>query len=402
MAFKARHWHLMTLAALIVGTGFTWDAAQKQLWANMALGILVMVGCLVMALQHKSPVLQDPPAFRPDKLPGGDPLAALLDQVAIPLFKFSPEMGMQAVNLAARSLFRTDDLVVNVPDNLYQVVMNAELGSRHSVVLFGRTYAIAISEITTAHEKLRLVSLTDIQPEIRIAEATALRDLLRVLSHEIMNSLTPVASLADVARSYLIDENTPASKAALKALDVLAKRADSLSRFIEAYRALARLPDPALRSVDVGTLIQDIVQVFRQSPLASNISIRIDIQKHCPRFDLDETLMAQALLNILSNAAEATIGMPVAGQIQVSMECDSDEARILISDNGGGIPEPLAGQIFHAFVTTKANGTGTGLNLARQIALAHGGDLIFMGARAPAWSTVFCFIVRTSPRTLRI
>ncbi|MBW8880310.1 MAG: sensor histidine kinase, partial [Asticcacaulis sp.] len=205
---------------------------------------------------------------------------------------------------------------------------------------------------------------------------------------------TPVASLADVARSYLESEDSLASRSAVEALDVLSLRAKGLTRFVEAYRAMARLPEPALRPVDIGSLLRDIVRVFEQSTVARDVSLTIDLAPDVPALDLDETLMTQALLNVLTNAAEATGGNGGERRIKVSLACVREEVHVLIADNGCGVPENLSGQIFHAFVTTKANGTGTGLNLARQIALAHGGDLILVGHDA-TWSAIFCFVLRS-------
>jgi signal transduction histidine kinase len=325
----------------------------------------------------------------------------LIDQVPLPLLRFNPAEGLLAVNRAARNLFQTDELIVDPPVSLLDAINRTGPEAGSSLVVFGRTYAVGISEYITAKDTIRLVSLTDIQSEIRVAEATALRDLLRVLSHEIMNSLTPVANLAGIAHDYLQDETSPASQAARDALALLSERAVGLERFVDAYRSMAKLPEPVIHPVALGPLLRDVVLVFEHSLSARTVSIELDLPPDCPPVDADETLLTQALLNVLTNAAEATAATPGPRRIRVSVVHDVKDVRIFISDNGCGVPDSLVEQIFHAFVTTKPNGTGTGLNLARQIALAHGGDLIFLGAQ-DSWSAVFAFILRVSPTLLDV
>lgn len=401
MAFKANLPVLVTLAGLMAASALVTDALHNRLWANLAFGCLILASCLAFLLRLQPKVLQDPVVVEQRNTSRTESLSVLVDQVPMPLLRFSPGQGMLAINRAARSLFRTDGLIADPPQTLLDAVVRSDPGAPGSLSVFGRTYAVGISEIRSEEEAIRLVSLTDIQSEVRMAEATALKDLLRVLSHEIMNSLTPVASLASTARAYLEGETSPASRSALQALDVLSQRASGLAHFVEAYRSMARLPDPVFRPVEIGPLLRDIVRVFELSVAAKGVSIALDVPANIPSLDLDETLLTQALLNVLTNAAEATTALPGPGRIRLSVTHDRDEVRISISDNGCGVADSLAEQIFHAFVTTKASGTGTGLNLARQIALAHGGDLVFLG-RNDAWSSVFCFILRVSPKLLGV
>ncbi|CAL4869778.1 Sensor protein FixL (plasmid) [Asticcacaulis sp. MM231] len=160
---------------------------------------------------------------------------------------------------------------------------------------------------------------------------------------------------------------------------------------------MARLPEPVRRPVALGALLGNVVLVFQQSEAAKRVSIELDLPPDDPQLDVDETLLIQALLNVLTNAAEAADSLSGGGLIRIALESDIKDIRIVIADQGCGVPETLIDQMFHAFVTTKPNGTGTGLNLARQIALAHGGDLLFLGAQ-DTWSAVFVFTLPTSPK----
>ena len=395
MVSKARLQLFGALAGLIGASALVTDALQHQLWGNLLFGCLIIGGCLAYLRGLQPQIFPDPPLSNEARYDRTDSLTVLVDEAPLPLLRFSPAEGMHAVNRAARSLFCTDDVIIDPPQSLVDAVTRAEAGKPGSLIVFGRTYAVGISEFVTAKYTTRLISLADIQSEVRMAEATALRDLLRVLSHEIMNSLTPVANLAGIARDILKDETSPASHAAREALELLAERASGLARFVEAYRSMARLPEPVIRPVELGPLLRDVVLVFEQSVSARSASVELDLPPGCPIIELDETLFTQALLNVLTNAAEATEGVAGTGRIRISSTNDDNEVRIVVADNGRGVPDGLIEQIFHAFVTTKPNGTGTGLNLARQIALAHGGDLIFLGAK-DSWSAVFAFVLRVT------
>ncbi len=396
MVSRAATIRLALAGGLAAAAMLVFEAAEHHLWANLILGLMVAAGCAVPLLREAPDAVPEPPVSSVPAAEGAA-LAAALDQVPIPLLSYGPDRCVRALNRAARTLFRTDDRPADVPVELTDAIERNDTGAGKVVRLHDRAYAVGVSEVVTAGRAVRLVSLADVQSELRVAEATALRDLLRVLSHEIMNSLTPVASLAGVARKHLDGETSEAAGAAREALDFLIQRAGGLARFVEAYRSLARLPEPEPESVDPGALLHDVIRVFEQSPVARGVAIDLDLPADITRLDLDEALMAQALINVLTNAAEACAAAEGPRRIGVSIVRHHDEVRICIGDTGAGIADGLRDKIFHAFVTTKPTGTGTGLNLARQIALAHGGDLVLLEESAP-WSTVFAFVFRISPK----
>lgn len=400
MAFKIAMGKLVAVSGVIVASAFGLAAARDGLWANLVVGSIVACVCVFYLFHRASETREAPVSSASIAVAQGDPLHVLLDQVPIPLLRFGPQNKLQALNRAARSLFKADDIILNAPPHLLDSITQANPGAPQSIVLFERTYAIGVSEIASAGVITRVISLTNIQSEIRIAEATALRDLLRVLSHEIMNSLTPVASLAGTAMAYLENEVSPGARMATEALDVLSRRATSLTRFIEAYRSMSRLPDPVLRPLHTAPLLRDVAQVFEQSVKGQAIIFEVDLPEQCPQLNLDEMLFMQALLNILTNAAEAVAGIDGPRLVRLSLDHNDGEVRILVSDNGEGISGEIRDQIFHTFVTTKPNGTGTGLNLARQIALAHGGDLVLMRndeSRGATFGFVFGASSRLAP-----
>lgn len=370
MAFNSRLSHLLAAVALAMMAVFAWDAGRQGLWANMVLGVLAGLGLLVfLAVTYSTRRHPDEPAVAGPEDAGN--LHVLLDQMAIPLVRYAAGEGARALNRAARSLFDTDDLIVAGAEVLVPAVTGAVAGSSPVLSLFGRSYAVGVSEILSDDGMVRLATLTDVEMEMNKAEAAALRDTLHILSHEIMNSLTPVASLADIAASYLAQERGENVEAAGEALEMLSRRAGSLTRFIEAYRSVARLPEPVLLPVDAGRLVEEIVAPFRAT---SGVVFEVAVAEGLPRVALDEAQISQAVINVLTNAVEATEGV-ADRRVMVMVASAAQAVVIRVSDTGPGVPEGLRANLFTAFATTKPKGTGTGLNLARQIALAHGGNL---------------------------
>jgi signal transduction histidine kinase len=198
---------------------------------------------------------------------------------------------------------------------------------------------------------------------------------MQVLSHEIMNALTPVASLASSARDFLLED--PAAPAeAVDALATLARRAEGLTRFVEAYRTLARLPEPVLARVSLHDLLEEAAQLFRGR--WATRGVRLDLVQPVPDVfvEIDFDLMVHALANVLSNGAEAALaGAHAAPAVTLAADVSQGAARLVVDDNGPGVRPADQEAIFRPFFTTKTYGSGVGLSFARQVALSHGGGL---------------------------
>lgn len=393
MVFRGVILRLLCVAGVAVTAILAFTSARDQMWANMALcllGLALSAGMLLAAHEIGRREDKVPAEDRSRPEPTPQTLSALLDQVPVPLLRSVEGEGYYALNLAARRLFRVDDFISDPPPALVTAVMRAERGARSSIRLFDSIYALGVSELSFEKRKERFISLTDIQAEMRIAEATALGDTLRVISHEIMNSLTPVASLAETAQHYLEGEAPEDLQSAREALALLERRARGLKRFVEGYRSLARLPKPELRRVDVSGFVADVVRVFEQSAVAKGVTVTLHIDEGAPSLEMDEALMAQAVINVLTNAAEATRDNSGSRRVNIALRRLDNDMGIEIADNGTGIEPAMRDRIFHGFITTKPEGAGIGLSLARQIALAHGGDLRLTEHSEP-WSSAFLF-----------
>lgn len=319
-------------------------------------------------------------------------LTAFLDHAPVPLLAMRARGALSAINLPARRAFGTDDVIIDPPVALVHHILGLEPGVRQSLSLdFSgqpRTYALTVAEVISDGDFVRIAALTDIQAEVQAAEAAALRELMLVLSHEIMNSMTPVTSLAESTAALLkdIDGANPRLTQAREAMDSLTRRARGLLKFVEGYRALARLPEPGLQPTDVCLLLEDMARLFRSRWAAAGVTLHTEIAPQLIR-PLDPGLMSQAVLNILTNAAEAAIAASDEPQVSITARENSGRLMIEVSDNGPGFDVDEA-VIFRPFFTTKSSGTGLGLSISRQIVQAHGGAIFATRAERTVVSIV--------------
>ncbi len=373
---------------IVLGSGVLAVLAWRNgLYANVVL-ILLVAAWIVAASAWRASAGFDPgpvgrsvadPGQRTD---GSGRWRAFVDQTPAPLITLQADGALRAVNRAARAMFQTDDRLIKPPEELLAGLQVSEGGEMSTLLLptstGQRSFALSTADVADEGGTFRLGVLVDIQSEIHVAEAKALRELLSVLSHEIMNSLTPVASLAETAAEYLEGETSSSAQSARDALAVLSRRAAGLARFVEGYRTLARLPPPALRPTNLSDFLLEVTEVFRIGWEARGVQVVFEDLSPSPMLDLDPDLLTQALLNVLTNGAEAAIDANASPQVMLSARADGERAEILIEDNGSGVPAQLRERVFQPFVTSKPHGAGIGLNLARQIALSHGGDLTIL------------------------
>lgn len=358
-------------------------ALHHAFYANLLLSLLtgawIAAATLALALDVPRPRARLASAAAARER-GSSRWRALVDQSPAPMVARPPDGALRAVNRAARAMFQTDDRIIDPPADLRLGMETPGGDDRRTLVLptpsGGRVFALAVTDLDDGDEVTRLGVLTDIQSEIHFAEAKALRELLTVLNHEIMNSLTPVASLAETAADYLAEETSPAAKSAREALAVLSRRAHGLARFVEGYRALARLPPPTPRAIELGGLLGDVAEIFRANWQRRGVTLRFTPPSQAVARDLDPDLITQALLNLLTNAAEAAHGHAATPEVELTLLAEDGRLELVVADNGPGVAAQQRSEVFLPFVTTKPGGAGVGLSLARQIALSHGGDLV--------------------------
>jgi two-component system, NtrC family, nitrogen regulation sensor histidine kinase NtrY len=163
---------------------------------------------------------------------------------------------------------------------------------------------------------------------------------------------------------------------ARQSVAVIARRAEGLHRFVEAYRRLARLPPPAPRRVSLGELLAEAAQLFETRWGPQGVALAFVPSRPDIMIRLDPDLTAQALINLMTNAAEAALAGERPPSVRLSAYPSGEGAAIAVEDSGAGVPDAQAADVFRPFFTTKPQGTGIGLSLARQAIVSQGGQLL--------------------------
>lgn len=228
--------------------------------------------------------------------------------------------------------------------------------------------AVNVSGVTLRGKTLRILTVSDIGGELDQKEIESWIRLIRVLTHEIMNNITPIVSLSDTLVT-LIGKDEESMRSGLETIRSTGK---SLMAFVESYRKFTRIPVPQRQAFYIGPLLRRIVRLG-VPPGGPDISI--DVTPKDLMLYGDENLLGQVLLNLVKNSTEALSGRS-DGEIRLSAQETTGQKIVLtVSDNGPGILPEVAEQIFVPFFTTKENGSGIGLSISKQIVRMHGGHI---------------------------
>lgn len=229
---------------------------------------------------------------------------------------------------------------------------------------------VSVSEIRMEGGVDRLYSIENLSGELTAREASAWRNLIRVLTHEIMNTLTPVTSLAQTATG-LIDD--PSAKDDVRqAVQTIARRSEGLMNFVLRYRELLNVPQPKLAVVSVADTLRAVETLM--SGELDDVQVTVNVAPESLEVSADQALLDQVLVNLVRNSLDA---MQDAAHpcLELSGQLNFGRVHIGVKDNGPGIDADSMEQIFVPFFTTKREGSGIGLSLSRQIMTAHGGEI---------------------------
>lgn len=228
--------------------------------------------------------------------------------------------------------------------------------------------SLVASEIGVQGKTLKIVAVTDINNELAEKELESWIRLIRVLTHEIMNSLAPITSLSDT----LIEISSGKEKDVVRGLQTINATGKSLISFIESYRRFTSIPPPDKRLFEVKPFLERAI-ALQSSPGGVRVSCSVEPEDMLAYADEDQA--GQVVTNILKNALQA-VGDKPDGWVSVGSYIDGSENIIVeVSNNGGAIPAEIAENIFMPFYTTKEDGSGVGLSVSRQIMRLHGGSL---------------------------
>lgn len=362
-------WRAVAPGLALAGCGVTGSEAWREgFWALLTGTVFVTVWLTVSIWRNAMlrPFSLGTPALSVINDEAAENHAAmqrlLLDVVPIPMIAIEGKAA-RALNRAAREVFAADERIVSPPGELLDP---AATHFFHE----GRNWRIHRVDAPSPSRGMAVAALIDIEREERAAEARASAELIEVLGHELLNGLAPIVSLAESAQSAVSE---PPVDAALleEILGPLARRAEGLQRFAQGYRSLARLPEPTVLTVPLDEFSGDLAKSF------ADRWPDIDLEVFVPdglKWPMDRAQMSQAVWALLQNAAEAVVGTDQS-KVGIAVACNREQLDISVSDNGNGIPPRNTALIFRPFHTTKPEGSGIGLSLARQIVRAHGGIL---------------------------
>jgi nitrogen fixation/metabolism regulation signal transduction histidine kinase len=313
---------------------------------------------------------------------------AVLDDAPTALLTVDGEGRVELANKAARRMLvrhngvRTEDFRP-YGEAFAKSLADVSVGQPRLVPLtldaLPQTAMVSAAAVHRLGGTVRVVAVQPIQGELNAVEIAAQSDIVRVLTHEIMNSMTPVTSLAHTAAELIAEADggtDPAISDARAAVETLARRADGVMHFVESYRQISRTPEVRRRLFDAAPWARELEALFRASPSADGVRLTVSVEPETLTIEVDPDLMCQVLINLLKNGAEAA--REHASEPAVSLaffRSKGGRLQIDVADNGPGVPEELQGDVFLPFFTTKAKGTGVGLSLARQVVLAHRGAI---------------------------
>ena len=317
--------------------------------------------------------------------------------VGIGLMVFREDGTVEIFNSAARKLLRVNRIthlrdLNSVSEVLVNVFTRLKTGGRELTRLKIGEEIVQLSiyaiELTLRGENVKLISLQNIQNELEEKEMEAWQNLVRVLTHEIMNSVTPISSLAGVVeeelKPYIIlegEENTapPLSKDQLSdihlSLQTISKRSEGLIHFVKEFRSLTSIPKPRPSQIDVRTMLEELTMLHRRELSDRGIQLSISVYPEDLTITADKNMIEQVAINLLKNAIQSFEDQEQKTIALRAYLNEKSRAVIAVKDNGTGIDPEALEKIFIPFFTTKKTGSGIGLSLSRQIMRQHQGTL---------------------------
>ncbi len=249
---------------------------------------------------------------------------------------------------------------------------------------YTRMVSLDVRTIQLMERPCTLITIQDINSEIEQKEMEAWHKLIRILTHEIMNSVTPIASLTETMQSMLstrdgsqrqeadISEETVAD--IRFSLETIQKRSEGLLKFVDTYRKLTRVPRPTLEPVDINEMFAAVERLMSDSLSQNGIALSFEVKPGIGSVLLDRSLIEQVLINLLTNSMYALEGRPDP-YVHLSAYTTGGSLTIEVRDNGKGIPTKEVSEIFVPFFSTRKGGSGIGLSLSKQIVSLHGGTI---------------------------
>jgi two-component system, NtrC family, nitrogen regulation sensor histidine kinase NtrY len=332
-------------------------------------------------------------------------LQTVVQHVTIGILVFRKDGKVEMINNATKRMLRLNNLryifeLEKIDKNLAELMQHIKSGDRELVKVFNENELLQLSvraaEFRMRGEDFVLVSLQNIHNELEAKEMDSWQKLIRVLTHEIMNSITPIVSLSSTVKDLLIDEETVKLKkevdeddveSAQSALNTIERRSKGLLNFVEVYRNLTRIPKPNFRYFSVQELFDRVENLLLPKIQERNIDCTCKVVPPGLMLTADPDLIEQVLINLMINAIHAVQDVKNPKIRVLAIASSTNKIAISVSDNGYGIKPDTMEKIFVPFFTSKKEGSGIGLSLSREIMRLHKGNITVRSK--PEVETVF-------------
>ena len=320
---------------------------------------------------------------------------SLVQHLPLPFLIVHDNGRVEIVNMATRRLFNVAEITnsdqltqygASFHRDVLQIRPGESLLSSITIENTEEFFVLTSTAISLQGSQQKLVSLQNVQGELDATELATWQNLLRVTSHEILNSLAPVSSCAQMVESLvgdilgkeINDQDVRDDLEDIRdAIETMARRSEGLKRFVQSYRQLTRMPPPKTRKVMVGDYFRRLESLMMHELAQKRIAVSFSWHPAGLTLLADEDMLDQAIINLVRNAADAVKDSD-DGKIGIRAYIDGKQRVILeVSDNGPGIDAETVSSIFVPFFTTKKQGSGVGLSVVRYIMLSHGGTALY-------------------------
>ncbi len=312
---------------------------------------------------------------------------AVIEHVGIGIFAFDSRGSIRFVNSEALSLLGLARLknissLDYIHKNLSSFLHNLRPNQQQLLELKRGNEILQLAAKVTRYkildEELNLVSLQNIKPELDLKETETWQKMIRILTHEIMNSVSPITSLAASLSNIIKDTNEPDEKMRSKldkGLTTIQNRGEGMMEFVRKYRNLTIIPLPQITEISLLNLMSELVLLFEENFEEEAIDFKWTVEPSDLVLKADREQIEQVLINLLKNSIWAVSNVLAKTISLKAFVSENKNIQIEIKDNGSGLDDELLNKIFIPFFTTRAEGSGIGLSLSRQIMMMHGGRI---------------------------
>ncbi len=333
-------------------------------------------------------------------------LQSIVQNIDVSILAYQKDGTVEMINKAAKKLFQLSGIkniskLENLSPELVETLLTIKPGENKLVKVQDDDdflqLAINSTEFKIKEKSIILATIKNIQNVLEEQETEAWQKLIRVLTHEIMNSITPISSLSStlemILKPYISEEGAeevPDKETVLEiqhAIQTISKRSAGLLHFVNTYRNLTRIPKPNFKIIKVSEIFDNIQSLLETDLQKNNIELIKQVEPAGFEISMDEQLIEQVLINLLKNSIHALEHKDDKRIVIKAFFNKRGRPTIQVSDNGVGILKDVLDKIFIPFFTTKPSGSGIGLSLSRQILRLHGGTIT--ASSVPEKETVF-------------